>query len=556
MSMAASTVLVSGLASTLYISSHALDESVSHRQSTRAGILLNDLMSDLTHAQIFLERSPTTLRFVVPDRDGDGLQETIRYSWSGTAGDPLVYQYNDRSARNLAESVHYFNIESLTRDFLAPVTGSSEPKPVILFVSESAESGSEGLAAASSSEQSCIDLLQSWGYDTLVVSQQANQASFDTHLSEAVVVYVAGNVSGATLGTKLDATSLGIVMESVNYCEQSGMTGSTTFDSNSNVEIAETGHYITQEQTLGVLAVTNSSVEMKYSINGVAAGGMQLADVNYTTTPYPSLLAVSPSAQLVGGGTAIGRRVQLPWGTGGFNVSNLNASGENLLQRSVAWAAGAGDDMYPPMVTLEESTLQQEGSNTSSITIPVPSGTQEGDLLIAALVTDGDANGFVADSGWTLIQSGDYNGRVSVGVWYKLAEVSEPSSYTFTWGRNEKALGWMMRFTGHDPTDPIPVFSTSSEKSSTPASPNVITFVENSMILRIGGFDDDDITLGDAGVSGHTTIVADQSDSSLFSCSGAAAYTLQGMEGNSGVAAFTLEGSEESWTITIVIQRE
>ena len=45
-----------------------------------------------------------------------------------------------------------------------------------------------------------------------------------------------------------------------------------------------------------------------------------------------------------GNDTASGRRVQLPWGGGNFEFSELNANGETILRRSLAWAAGEGDE--------------------------------------------------------------------------------------------------------------------------------------------------------------------------------------------------------------------
>ncbi|MCX5633119.1 MAG: hypothetical protein NTW93_05560 [Phycisphaerae bacterium] len=48
----------------------------------------------------------------------------------------------------------------------------------------------------------------------------------------------------------------------------------------------------------------------------------------------------------------------------------------------------------------------------------------------------------------------------------------------------------------------------------TPTSPAVTTTVNNCIILRLGAFDDDAITVDNPGLSGHTTITADESASS------------------------------------------
>ena len=168
-------------------------------------------------------------------------------------------------------------------------------------------------------------------------------------------------------------------------------------------------------------------------------------------------------------------------------------------------------------VQYREFTEAKAGSDTTSITISTPSGTNKGDLLIAAVATDDDTSSSLAapgGEGWTLIERGTYSSAVTLGAWWKLAGASESESHQFTWTGDEPAYGWMMRFTGQNSDDPIDGFSASGELSSTPTSPAVTTTVENCLILRLGGFDDDDITVDNPGLSGHTAITMDESASS------------------------------------------
>ncbi len=165
-----------------------------------------------------------------------------------------------------------------------------------------------------------------------------------------------------------------------------------------------------------------------------------------------------------------------------------------------------------------EFTEAKTGSNVTSITISTPT-TNEGDLLIAAVATDGDTSSSLAPpggEGWTEIDAGDYNNEVTLGAWWKLADASESASHQFTWSGGQHAYGWIMRFTGHDPSDPINDYSTSGEPSSTPTSPAVTTTVSNCMILRLGAFDDDDITEDDPGLPGHTAITMDKTTAAMF----------------------------------------
>jgi type II secretory pathway pseudopilin PulG len=157
-------------------------------------------------------------------------------------------------------------------------------------------------------------------------------------------------------------------------------------------------------------------------------------------------------------------------------------------------------------------------SGDTSITIQTPP-TDEGDLLIATIATDGDASLSLAPpmgEGWTQIDLDDYSNQVTLGAWWKLADASESSSHQFTWSGSRQAYGWMMSFAGQDSADPIDDYAGYGESDSTPTSPAVTTTVNNSLILRLGAFDGGDIIVGDPGLSDHTAITMDKSTAVLF----------------------------------------
>jgi hypothetical protein len=169
------------------------------------------------------------------------------------------------------------------------------------------------------------------------------------------------------------------------------------------------------------------------------------------------------------------------------------------------------------IIRYREFEWAKEGSDTTSITIDIPPDTNEGDLLIAAVATDGGTSiSPPLGEGWTAIDVDNYNSEVTLGAWWKLADASESSSHQFSWLGSEKAYGWMMRFTGHDSTSPINAWASGGESgSSTPTSPAVTTTVDNCMIVRLGAFDDDDITVDDPGLpSEYTAITMDSSGGS------------------------------------------
>ena len=163
-----------------------------------------------------------------------------------------------------------------------------------------------------------------------------------------------------------------------------------------------------------------------------------------------------------------------------------------------------------------EFTEAKAGSDDTSITISTPAGTQENDLLIAVVVTDGDTSSLLAPlggGGWTQIDITAYSNDVTLGAWWKNAGVSESPSHQFTWSGAEHAYGWMMRFTGHDILDPIDDLAGGGGSSATPTSPAVTTTVNDTIILRLGAFDGSDITEDAPGLTGHTAITMDASGS-------------------------------------------
>ena len=215
---------------------------------------------------------------------------------------------------------------------------------------------------------------------------------------------------------------------------------------------------------------------------------------------------------------------------------------------------GGGGTPPPASVVYEEFTEAADSNDVTSLAIDKPAGTVAGDLLIAAVATDGNnTSSLVPPAGWNVIHVADSAGNVTFGVWWKIAGASESSSYTFSWSNSEQSYGWIMRFTGFDPSSPVNVISNDVGASDTPPSPFVVTTVANTLILRLGGFDEDKVTVGDPGLSGHTAINMDSSNGGKSGASGGSAYLLQSVAGDSGVSSFTLTKSQEYVTVTIAI---
>ena len=160
----------------------------------------------------------------------------------------------------------------------------------------------------------------------------------------------------------------------------------------------------------------------------------------------------------------------------------------------------------PP--TFDEFSLGDTTEGTS-VTINRPSGTVEGNLLVASVVTN-NIETISPPTGWGLINQGQCAGNeCTLGVWFKVAGASEPFSYTFSWAGNVVHRGIILRYSDFFPPQPVfpadpcfpPVPTTppypvhvcaaATGTSSSATAPSVTTTIHNTEVLRIaalGGF--------------------------------------------------------------------
>ena len=125
--MLAASMLLVGLSSALYLTMQATEPDLGgHQSKLDADQALADLTSELRFAKSFTTRDATAVEFLVADRDSDTNDETIRWEWSGTAGDPLTRQYNGGTIANVLENVHNFDLTYNIDEVTTVETGSGE----------------------------------------------------------------------------------------------------------------------------------------------------------------------------------------------------------------------------------------------------------------------------------------------------------------------------------------------------------------------------------------------------------------------------------------------
>jgi len=91
----------------------------------------NEVTRDLGCATQISSVTSTSIGFVVPDRNADGEDETIEYSWSGTAGAPLLRTYNSGTPETLVSSLQSFAIASSQQTITVPVVGAKSTERLV-----------------------------------------------------------------------------------------------------------------------------------------------------------------------------------------------------------------------------------------------------------------------------------------------------------------------------------------------------------------------------------------------------------------------------------------
>ena len=94
-SLSITSILLMAVGSAVMMAAKALpDPDTPDNETALPARVVADIAAELQLALSFIFRDSDTVEFTVADRNGDDVAETIRYDWSGTAGDPLTRRYN------------------------------------------------------------------------------------------------------------------------------------------------------------------------------------------------------------------------------------------------------------------------------------------------------------------------------------------------------------------------------------------------------------------------------------------------------------------------------
>ena len=147
--------------------------------------------------------------------------------------------------------------------------------------------------------------------------------------------------------------------------------------------------------------------------------------------------------------------------------------------------------LEPPQI--ESDTTTKTYYSSYNFDVDMPSYRPDGDLYIAQIAMDGDEAFSSTPSGWTEIENwyydGYYSNDVRFATYWKIGD-SEPATYRWSCGTQRSWVGAIYRISGFDPNNPIDISSVSRSYSSNPRAPSLTTTLDQCLILRMFGAND------------------------------------------------------------------
>lgn len=203
-------------------------------------------------------------------------------------------------------------------------------------------------------------------------------------------------------------------------------------------------------------------------------------------------------------------------------------------------AAGA---TAPSNITFVASASTQTPSSGTTLTINKPTGTVDGDLMIAfMLLTSGSILTWTGDTGWTEVA--DQNQKPSLRVAYKIAS-SEGSSYTFTASNTfNQASGAILTYRGAV-YDAIGSFANNSNPL-VPTGPSAA--LNNSKLIAIIGREGVSQTYSDDSGLMTSRVVDNDATAPLY-----VAYDQTVNAGATGTKSFTNSGGNSTNSVAIML---
>jgi hypothetical protein len=137
------------------------------------------------------------------------------------------------------------------------------------------------------------------------------------------------------------------------------------------------------------------------------------------------------------------------------------------------------------------ATSNNNGNGTTSLSLTMPTGTLQDDVLIAVVTWRTSTTTITPPSGWTAVinGTGSVSGNIQQATYYRVATSGEAGPYSFTFSTTSKASGVVAAYTGVETSNPINIASTNSVSTAnaTMSTNSVTTTSPNTMLVGAYG---------------------------------------------------------------------
>lgn len=175
-----------------------------------------------------------------------------------------------------------------------------------------------------------------------------------------------------------------------------------------------------------------------------------------------------------------------------------------LLLGGLAWPAAQAQ-----ITVVDSSSIVAQGAGTTQIVVPRPSGTAQGDLLLAQVaINQSSTTTITPPASWTLVNRTDASSTTLGQAVYSYLVgplTSEPASYTWTISPGGRSVGAILAVRGAE-TTPVASASAAATNASTITAPSVTTTTASNLLVAFVAIGDATVTIGTP--SGMTAQVA------------------------------------------------
>lgn len=119
-----------------------------------------------------------------------------------------------------------------------------------------------------------------------------------------------------------------------------------------------------------------------------------------------------------------------------------------------------------------QSSATTGAAAATSLVVNMPAGVQPGDMLIAAVTADlGSGVAITAPAGWNLQMTNTQSTNVRLSTYWRLADGTEPASYTWNFDVATQACGAILAYSGVHPFAPMARATASNGTAGTTLTP-------------------------------------------------------------------------------------